>query len=88
MTLFSACLPVKDGVAVHAALLREADRLGAAGDPRSRGGPRHTIETTTPTGHRYRSTAPPARSTTPPPRRFLIPLLFGRPQRTHEPDAA
>jgi hypothetical protein len=37
MTHFSALLPVKDGVAVHAALLREADRAKAAGDPRSRG---------------------------------------------------
>ena len=37
MTWFTACLPVKHGVAVHAALLREADRLKAAGDPRSRG---------------------------------------------------
>lgn len=37
MTRFSALLSVKDGVSVHAALLREADRLRAAGDPRSRG---------------------------------------------------
>lgn len=37
MTWFSALLPVKDGVAVHAALLAEADRKKAAGDPRSRG---------------------------------------------------
>ena len=37
MTYFSALLPVKDGVAVHKALLDEADRLKAAGDPRSRG---------------------------------------------------
>jgi uncharacterized protein DUF222 len=37
MTYFSALLPVKDGVAVHAALLRAADRAKAAGDERSRG---------------------------------------------------
>jgi 5-methylcytosine-specific restriction endonuclease McrA len=37
MTWFSALLPVKDGVAVHAALLAEADRKKAAGDQRSRG---------------------------------------------------
>ena len=37
MTWFSALLSVKQGVAVHAALSREADRLRAAGDPRSRG---------------------------------------------------
>jgi 5-methylcytosine-specific restriction endonuclease McrA len=37
MTVFSAVLPVKDGVAVHAALLREANRARATGDPRSRG---------------------------------------------------
>ena len=37
MTWFGALLPVKDGVAVHAALLDEADRQKAAGDPRSRG---------------------------------------------------
>lgn len=37
MTWFSALLPVKDGVSVHAALLREADHLKATGDPRSRG---------------------------------------------------
>jgi hypothetical protein len=37
MTHLSALLPVKDGVAVLAVLTREADRLRAAGDPRSRG---------------------------------------------------
>ena len=37
MTYLSALLPVKDGVAVHKALLDEADRAKAAGDPRSRG---------------------------------------------------
>jgi hypothetical protein len=37
MTWFTALLPVKDGVAVHAALSAEADRLRAAGDERSRG---------------------------------------------------
>ncbi len=37
MTYLSALLPVKDGVAVYKALLAEADRLKAAGDPRSRG---------------------------------------------------
>lgn len=37
MTWFTALLSVKQGVAVHAALSREADRLRAAGDPRSRG---------------------------------------------------
>ena len=36
MTWFGALLPVKDGVAVHAVLQREADRLRAAGDPRNR----------------------------------------------------
>jgi hypothetical protein len=37
MTWFGALLPVKDGVAVHKALLDEADRRKAAGDTRSRG---------------------------------------------------
>lgn len=37
MAYFSALMPVKDGVAVHKALLDEADRAKAAGDPRSRG---------------------------------------------------
>jgi 5-methylcytosine-specific restriction endonuclease McrA len=37
MTWFSALLPVKDGVAVHATLDREARRAKAAGDPRSVG---------------------------------------------------
>ena len=37
MTWFGALLPVRDGVSIHAALLREADRLTATGDPRSRG---------------------------------------------------
>ena len=37
MTWFTALLSVKQGVAVHAALSVEADRLRAAGDPRSRG---------------------------------------------------
>lgn len=37
MTHVSALLPVKQGVAVYAALRREADRLRAAGDPRGRG---------------------------------------------------
>jgi hypothetical protein len=37
MSILSALLSVKNGVAVHAALLAEADRLKAAGDPRSRG---------------------------------------------------
>jgi hypothetical protein len=37
MTWLGALLPVKDGVAVHKALLDEADRKKAAGDPRSRG---------------------------------------------------
>jgi hypothetical protein len=37
MTWFNALLPVKDGVAVHAALSAETDRLRAAGDERSRG---------------------------------------------------
>jgi hypothetical protein len=37
MTWLGALLPVKAGVAVHAVLQREADRLRAAGDPRSRG---------------------------------------------------
>jgi hypothetical protein len=37
MSQLSALLPVKDGVAVHAVLTREADRLRAAGDERSRG---------------------------------------------------
>jgi hypothetical protein len=37
MSVFSALLPVKDGVAVHAALVRKADRAKAAGDTRSRG---------------------------------------------------
>jgi hypothetical protein len=37
MSQLSALLPVKDGVAVHAVLTREADRLRAAGDVRSRG---------------------------------------------------
>jgi hypothetical protein len=37
MTWFTALLPVKDGVAVHAALSAEADRLRAEGDERSRG---------------------------------------------------
>jgi hypothetical protein len=37
MTWLGALLPVKDGVAVHAALTREANRLQATGDPRSRG---------------------------------------------------
>jgi hypothetical protein len=37
MTWFTGLLPVKDGVAVHAALSAEADRLRAAGDERSRG---------------------------------------------------
>ena len=37
MSWFTALLPVKQGVAVHAALSVEADRLRAAGDPRSRG---------------------------------------------------
>jgi hypothetical protein len=34
---------------------------------RPRPGPRHTVETTTPTGHRYTSTAPPPPGTTRPP---------------------
>jgi hypothetical protein len=37
MSQLSALLPVKDGVAVYAVLTREADRLRAAGDERSRG---------------------------------------------------
>ena len=37
MAWFMALLSVKQGVAVHAALSAEADRLRAAGDPRSRG---------------------------------------------------
>ena len=37
MSWFTALLSVKQGVAVHAALSVEADRLRAAGDPRSRG---------------------------------------------------
>ena len=37
MCQLSALLPVKAGVAVYAVLSREADRLRAAGDPRSRG---------------------------------------------------
>ncbi|MCW2796534.1 MAG: hypothetical protein JWM79_2031 [Nocardioides sp.] len=37
MSQLSALLPVKDGVAVYAALTREADRLRASGDRRSRG---------------------------------------------------
>jgi len=37
MTWLGALLPVKDGVAVHKALLDEAARRKAAGDPRSRG---------------------------------------------------
>ncbi len=37
MSQISALLPVKDGVAVWAVLTREADRLRAAGDDRSRG---------------------------------------------------
>lgn len=37
MSQLSALLPVAQGVAVYAALLREADRLQAAGDERSRG---------------------------------------------------
>ncbi len=37
MTWLGALLPVKDGVAVHKALLDEAARKKAAGDPRSRG---------------------------------------------------
>ena len=37
MTWFTSLLPVKDGVAVHAALSAEADRRRAAGDERSRG---------------------------------------------------
>ncbi|MDQ0619369.1 hypothetical protein QFZ33_003393 [Arthrobacter globiformis] len=37
MTYLTALLPVHQGVAVHAALTRQADTLHAAGDPRSRG---------------------------------------------------
>jgi hypothetical protein len=37
MTHLSGLLPVKDGVAVHAALSAAADRARAAGDPRTRG---------------------------------------------------
>lgn len=37
MAWFGALLRVRDGVAVHAVLRREADRLRAAGDPRSLG---------------------------------------------------
>ena len=37
MSWFTALLSVKQGVSVHAALLLEADRRRAAGDPRSRG---------------------------------------------------
>ena len=37
MTWFGALLPVKDGVAVHKALLDPADRARSAGDQRSRG---------------------------------------------------
>jgi 5-methylcytosine-specific restriction endonuclease McrA len=37
MSQLSALLPLKDGVAVHAVLTREANRLRAAGDERSRG---------------------------------------------------
>jgi hypothetical protein len=37
MSQLSALLRVKDGVAVYAVLSREADRLRATGDPRSRG---------------------------------------------------
>ena len=37
MTWFGALLSVKDGVSVHAVLQREADRLRAAGDERTRG---------------------------------------------------
>ncbi|MGN7250189.1 HNH endonuclease [Arthrobacter sp. SAFR-014] len=36
MTYFTALLPVQQGVAVYAALTRNADSLHAAGDPRSR----------------------------------------------------
>ncbi|MEV7603950.1 DUF222 domain-containing protein [Paenarthrobacter sp. NPDC089322] len=37
MTCLTALLPVAQGVAVHAALTRRADRLRSSGDPRSRG---------------------------------------------------
>jgi hypothetical protein len=37
MSILSALLSVKDGVSVHAVLSAEADRVKAAGDPRSRG---------------------------------------------------
>lgn len=37
MTWVSALLPVRDGVAVHAALTRAADTARAAGDPRGKG---------------------------------------------------
>jgi hypothetical protein len=37
MTYLTALLPAHQGVAVHAALTRQADTLHAAGDPRSRG---------------------------------------------------
>jgi hypothetical protein len=37
MSVFSALLSVKDGVALHAALTTEADRAKAAGDARTRG---------------------------------------------------
>ena len=37
MTWLSGLLPVKDGVAAYAALLRTADGARATGDPRSRG---------------------------------------------------
>jgi hypothetical protein len=37
MTWFSALLPVKDGVAIHKALMDEANRLKSRGDSRSKG---------------------------------------------------
>ncbi|MGZ8744422.1 MAG: DUF222 domain-containing protein [Nocardioides sp.] len=37
MSRLSVLLPVKDGVAIHAVLAREADRLRASGDSRTRG---------------------------------------------------
>ena len=42
---------------------------------RPRAGPRHTVEVTTPTGHRYRSTAPPVPGTDPPASRPAGPRL-------------
>ena len=46
---------------------------------RPRPGPRHTFETTTPTGHRYRSTAPAARGRPAHPTAELH-LVYGGPE--------